>query len=311
MDIPVHTLRYFRCLADELHFGRAAERLSITSPSLSQQIAGLERTVGGRLFDRTSRSVSLTPLGSALVPHATRVLDAHDELGDWVSRTRRSDAPVLRIGVVAAGAAPLTSAIMAAVASMPDLRLEMRRVGFFEVVDELLGGSADVVLAAAPLAHDPAVIDATPLWTEPRVLVIPRSHRLAERGSISIGDVSEETFIAASGGDPATLAWWLVDPRPDGAHPRVGAHANDLEGILDLVEAGVGVNIAAASAAAHFPRPTLAFVPIEDIQPATVLLCTRRPPSALAADFARIALSEASRARGDRGDGVTSPSGVQ
>jgi len=296
VDIAIHTLRYFRVLADELHFGHAAARLSITSPSLSQQIAGLERQVGGTLFDRTSRSVALTELGAAMVPYADRVLEAHEALTAWAERQRTASGPTLRIGVVAAGAGPLTPAIMGAVARVPGLRLEMRRVGFFAVVDELTAGRADVVLAPAPLAHDPAVIDASPLWTEPRVLVVPASHALASRASVSIADTRDETFIAASGGDAAALAWWLVDPRPDGSRPRVGPRADDIEGILDLVSAGMGVNIAAASAATHFPRADLAFVPIRDIEPATVLLCTRRPRSSIAATFAEIAQAEARRA---------------
>ncbi|WP_062202023.1 LysR family transcriptional regulator [Demequina salsinemoris] len=296
MDVAIHTLRYFSVLAEELHFGRAAERLSISSPSLSQQIAGLERSVGGQLFERTSRSVALTGLGASLVPYAAKVIDAHDELCGWAERQRAATGPTLRIGVVAAGAAPLTATIMNAVRSIPDLRLEMRRVGFFEVVSELLADRVDVVLAAAPLEHDPALVSTSPLWTEPRVLVVPSGHPLADRDSISIDEIPDETFIAASGADRAALAWWLVDPRPDGSHPRIGAHANDIEGILDLVEAGVGVNIAAASAASHFPRPTLAFVPIRDIEPATVLLCTRAQRTEIAESFARIAQTEARRA---------------
>ncbi|WP_143338259.1 LysR family transcriptional regulator [Demequina sp. NBRC 110054] len=296
MDVAIHTLRYFSVLAEELHFARAAERLSISSPSLSQQISGLERSVGGQLFERTSRSVALTTLGTALLPHATKVIEAHDELCAWVERQRAATGPSLRIGVVAAGAAPLTATIMNAVRSIPDLRLEMRRVGFFDVVPELLADRVDVVLAAAPLAHDPTVVSTSPLWTEPRVLVVPAAHPLAGRESISIDEIPHETFIAASGADPEALSWWLVDPRPDGSHPHVGARANDIEGILDLVEAGMGVNIAAASAAAHFPRASLAFVPVRDIEPATVLLCTRTQRSDIAERFAQIAQTEARRA---------------
>ncbi|WNM28485.1 LysR family transcriptional regulator [Demequina capsici] len=296
MDVAIPTLRYFTVLAAELHFGRAAERLSISSPSLSQQISGLERSIGGQLFERTSRSVTLTALGAAFLPHATKVVEAHDELCEWVERRRVATGPTLRIGVVAAGAAPLTAAIMSAVGSIPDLGLEMRRVGFFDVVGELLNDRADVVLAAAPLPHDPATVEASPLWTEPRVLVVPAGHPLADRSSIEIAETAGETFVAASGADPQALAWWVVDPRPDGSHPRIGARADDIEGILDLVEAGMGVNIAAASAATHFPRSTLAFVPVRDIEPATVLLCTRAQRSPIAETFVRIAQTEARRA---------------
>ncbi|WP_296665828.1 LysR family transcriptional regulator [Demequina sp.] len=301
MEIAIPTLRYFTVLAQELHFGRAAERLTISSPSLSQQIAGLERTVGGRLFDRTSRSVALTPLGAALLPHATRVVEAHDDLTAWVSEQRSPGETTLRLGVVAAGAGPLTAAIMTAVSHIPHLRLEMRRVGFFDVQEELVARRVDAVLAPAPLPHDDDLLATAPLWTEPRVLIMRASHPLASRASISIDEVGDETFVAVSGDHADAIAWWTVDPRPDGSHPRLGPRADDIEGLLELVSAGMGVNIAAASAAAHYPRADLAFVPIRDIEPATVLLCTRRRREPVVAAFAEIAQTEARRAWAEGG----------
>lgn len=299
MDVSVPTLRYFCVLAEELHFGRAAARLTIASPSLSQQIAGLERAVGGRLFERTSRSVALTPLGTALLPRATRVVEAHDDLTAWVASQRTSGPTTLRLGVVAAGAGPLTAAIMTAVSQIPHLRLEMRRVGFFDVERELVARRADAVLAPAPLPHDQEVLATAPLWTEPRVLVMRADHPLARRESISIAEVRDETFVAVSGDQDDAVAWWTVDPRPDGSHPRLGPRADDIEGLLELVSAGMGVNIAAASAAAHYPRADLAFVPIDDIEPATILLCTRRHREPVVTAFEEIAQAEARRAAGE------------
>ena len=304
MDVPIHTLRYFCVLADELHFAAAAARLNISSPSLSQQIARLEATVGARLFERTSRSVSLTEVGAELLPHARAAVEAHDDVVHWIATRWRAPDRVLRIGLVAAGAGPLTTAaISSAVEQIPDLRLEMRRVGFFDAEAELMAGRVDAVFAPAPLAVDPARVTAAPLWTEPRVLVTSSSHRLAGRTSVSIDETRDETFIVVSGGDPEILAWWLVDPRPDGSHPRRGPAAEDIDGILELCAAGVGVNIAAASAATHYRRPELAFIPIDDIEPATVLLCTRRRSDAVVSAFGAIVAAEAGRiAAGEGGD---------
>ncbi|WP_062385538.1 LysR family transcriptional regulator [Demequina iriomotensis] len=299
MDVSVPTLRYFCVLAEELHFAHAAARLTITSPSLSQQIAGLERSVGGRLFERTSRSVTLTPLGTALLPRARQVVEAHDELTAWIAERRAPGEATLRLGVVAAGAGPLTAAIMTAVSQIPNLRLEMRRVGFFEVERELVARRVDAVLAPAPLPHDQEVLSTAPLWTEPRVLILRATHPLAGRPSISIDEVRDETFVAVSGDQSEAIAWWTVDPRPDGSHPQLGPRADDIEGLLELVSAGMGVNIAAASAAAHYPRADLAFVPIGDIEPATILLCTRRRREPVVAAFEVIAQAEARRARGE------------
>ena len=290
MDVPMHALRYFCVLADELHFGRAAALLSISAPSLSQQISRLERTVGVRLFDRNPRRVALTDAGAELLPLASRVRDDHDAVLRWAAAQRDDRGPLLRIGMVAAGAGPLTTAILtSAVQRMPDVRIEMRRLGFFDVREALNEGRVDVAIAPAPIEIDDRIV-ARPLYSEPRVLVVPSSHRLADRDAIDIREVSDEVFVIASGGAPAIIDWWLVDPRPDGSHPRRGPVADDFEGLLELVAAGVGVNIASAAAAQHYRREGVSFVRIRDIEPATILLVsTARPANAAVATFTSIA----------------------
>lgn len=281
MDIPLHVIRYFCVLADELHFGKAAAALSISAPSLSQQISRLERTIGTPLFERNPRKVTLTAAGAELLPLARRVRDDHDDLLRWADGLAggAADGELLRIGLIAAGAGALTTAILsAAVQRMPTMRLEMRRLGFFDTRDELLDGRVDVVFAPAPFESDDRIV-ADPLWSEPRVLVVPSSHPIADRESISINEVADEVFVSASGGPPEVLDWWLVDPRPDGSHPQRGPVADDFEGLLELVAAGVGVNIASASAASHYGREGVRFVRIRDIEPSTILLCSLKRPS--------------------------------
>lgn len=274
MDIPLHVLRYFCVLADELHFGKAAAALSISPPSLSQQISRLEWTIGAQLFERTPRKVLLTAAGAELLPLARRVGDDHREIMRWASARRGAvDGQLLRIGMVAAGAGSLTTAILTgAVQRLPSARIEMRRMGFFDTPDELLAGRVDVVFAPGPLAVD-ARIEAHPLWTEPRVLVVPRSHRFADRETVSIDEVRDEVFVTAGGGAPEIVNWWLVDPRPDGSHPTRGPVADDFEGLLELVAAGGGVNIASSAATLHYRRDGIAYPRIVDVEPATIYLC--------------------------------------
>ncbi|QKJ20883.1 LysR family transcriptional regulator [Microbacterium hominis] len=275
MDVPIHTIRYFCVLADELHFGRAAERLSITPPSLSQQISKLEDQIGVRLFDRSPRKVELTAHGRELLPLARRVQDDHEQVLAWARATRRDrDAPSLRVGVVAAGAGVLTTqAIATTLQRVPSARIEMRRLGFFDVIEDLDSARADVVFAPWPLNLPPR-IRVEKLWSEPRVLVVPVGHRLADREAISILEAADEIFVAAGGGDPEIIDWWLVDPRPDGSRAHRGPTADSVEGLLELVAAGAGVNIAGESAAHHYRRAELAYLPITDIEPATIVLCT-------------------------------------
>jgi DNA-binding transcriptional LysR family regulator len=267
-------------LADELHFGKAAAALNISAPSLSQQITKLERTIGVPLFERNPRKVTLTPAGAELLPLARRVRDDHDDVLRWAeAASGEGEVEPLRIGLIAAGAGALTTAILStAVQRMPDLRIEMRRLGFFDTVGELLDGRVDVVFAPAPFGADDRIV-ADPLWSEPRVLVVPSTHRLADRDSVSIDEIGDEVFVSASGGVPEILDWWLVDPRPDGSHPTRGPVADDFEGLLELVAAGTGVNIAGASAATYYGREGLSFIRIRDIEPSTILLCSLKRPA--------------------------------
>ncbi len=275
MDVPIHVIRYFCVLAEELHFGRAAERLRITPPSLSQQISRLEGQIGVQLFDRSPRKVELTAYGRDLLPLARRVQDDHDQVLAWARSIQRDrEAPSLRVGVVAAGAGVLTTqAIATMLQRVPNARIEMRRLGFFDVVDDLDSGRADVVFAPWPMRLPPRV-RVEGLWSEARVLVVPAEHRLAARESISILETADETFVTAAGGDPDIIDWWVVDPRPDGSRPRRGPTADSVEGLLELVAAGAGVNIAGESAAHHYRRDELAYVRIDDIDPATIVLCS-------------------------------------
>jgi DNA-binding transcriptional LysR family regulator len=275
MDIPLHVLRYFCVLAHELHFGRAAAALNISAPSLSQQISRLEKTIGVQLFERSPRKVELTQAGVELLPLARRVRDDHADVIGWArERQRASEGYLLRVGVVAAGAGALTTATLTtAMERMPQLRIEMRRLGFFDTVSELLAGRVDIAFAPGPIDADDR-IRIEPLWSEPRVLVVPAGHRFASRESITIDETNDEVFIAASGDQRAIIDWWVVDPRPDGTHPRRGPVADDIEGLLELVATGAGVNIAAAGASKHYARAELAFIPITDIEPNTILLCT-------------------------------------
>ncbi|GAA1002098.1 LysR family transcriptional regulator [Subtercola frigoramans] len=274
MEVPIHVIKYFCTLADELHFGKAAASLGIATPSLSQQVSKLEASLGTKLFERNSRQVSLTSAGLELLPLARRVRDDHDHLLAWADRQQRNvDGRLLRIGMVAAGAGPLTTRILAAaVDKLPAMRIEMRRIGFFDTSNELLEGRVDVVFAPAPMHMDDRIL-AEPLWREPRVLVVPDGHRLAARESIGIMECAEDVFVSASGGAPDIIDWWLADPRPDGSHPLRGPVADDFEGLIELVAARVGVNIASFGASQQFRRDGVSFVRITDIEPATILLC--------------------------------------
>jgi DNA-binding transcriptional LysR family regulator len=287
MDVPIHVIRYFCVLAEELHFGRAAERLSITPPSLSQQISRLEQQLDVKLFDRSPRKVELTRYGRELLPLARRVQDDHDQLLNWGRSLQRDQkTPLLRVGVVAAGAGALTTAAIAStMQAIPQARIEMRRLGFFDVASELESGRVDVVFAPSPMLL-PARIRIEPLWLEPRVLVVPADHVLAERESVSILETNDEVFVSVAGGVQEVVDWWIVDPRPDGSRVKRGPTADSVDGLFELVAAGAGVNIAGQSASRQYRRDELAFITITDIEPATIVLCSLNDsPNPMVATF--------------------------
>ena len=201
MDVPIHVIRYFCVLAEELHFGRAAERLSITPPSLSQQISRLEQQLDVKLFDRSPRKVELTAYGRDLLPFARRVQDDHDQLLELGAfdppRSRR--AGVAGRGRCGRSRSLTTAAIAATMQAIPQARIEMRRLGFFDVAEELEAGRVDVVFAPCPMQLPPRV-RAEPLWREPRVLVVRVDHSLATRDEISILETADLMFLSVANG---------------------------------------------------------------------------------------------------------------
>ena len=229
MDLTVAQLRYVVAVAEELHFTRAAERLSITTPALSQQIALVERRLGTTLFRRTSRAVELTAAGAELVPLARRVVAAMDEVLDW-GIDRRSAGEILRVGVPIGWA--LMSRILASAAErLPGVQVRTHRINFGEAAGALRADRIDVALTPLLDMGRAQGLHVVPLWSEPRVLVVGTGHPLARRASVRLEETDGERFVAI--GDPSDYAAWVVVPRPSGAVPRIDSGADTFEDVLD------------------------------------------------------------------------------
>ncbi|WP_051399851.1 LysR family transcriptional regulator [Haloechinothrix halophila] len=286
MDLTIQQLRYFVAVAEHLHFTRAAERLHIAPPSLSQQIAAIERRVGSPLFRRTSRRVELTASGAELLPLARRAIASVEEILTWADRRRGADQQV-RLGLVVGNR--ISSAILSAAAKqLPGVRWEVRRIGFGESVQALKEGRADVVLTPSVRPPSAGGLCAVPLWSEGRVLVVSSTHPLADRGWVDLDETNGERFIASDGA-PSDLAEWFVVPRPGGFTPRVESLVTNFEEVLDVCSAGLGVNIAGSTAAVSYARPDITYVPIRGITDATVYLLRESPAPEAVIAFERIA----------------------
>jgi DNA-binding transcriptional LysR family regulator len=197
IDLEPRLLRYFLAVAEELHFGRAAVRLHISQPSLSNQIRKLERSLGTELFVRTSREVKLTTAGRALLEEARLALAALDRAAE---RTRLAGAGItgtLRLGYPPPASFETLGAILGAVEDdNPNMTVVASELFSAEIPGRVLAGELDVGLALHPDAM--TGVRAETLRVEPLAAVLSSRHRLANQSFISLADLENETLLLFS-----------------------------------------------------------------------------------------------------------------
>lgn len=277
VEVNVRLLQCLVTVVDEGHFGRAAERLYISPPALSQQIRRLERQVGVRLIDRSSHPVRPLPDSLEFVEAARAVLVESDRAMAIARGLRRRSENRLSVGFVLTFAGPFTRPILDEFAvAAPDVTIELVELGFGDQVAAVLDGTVDVSFAVGPLEPDRRLTTDVVL-TEPRRLAVAATHPLAQRGSVRITEIAESPQICVAP-DQVTnrwFRWWSVDPRPDGSRPRYGPPCHSAVDFLEFVGSGRGVGITASSLGDLFPRPGIAYVPIEDVEDSTTYFCSR------------------------------------
>ncbi|TCO53101.1 LysR family transcriptional regulator [Actinocrispum wychmicini] len=263
-------LGYFVAVAEELHFGRAAERLGIAQPPLSRAIKQLEHRLGVALFERTSRKVVLTAAGEVLFHEGRKALDA---LSAATLRTQRAGEPRPRLVLVMkpAGDSALLDSILAAYAEDADsIPVELSVCGIGEQSGILRDGRADVALLHAPY-DDMSGFDTEELHSEDSVAVLPRGHRLADCDHLIMADMAGETF-----------------PRWPGK-PGSGPLVRDSAQLLLLVALGRTIAVLPESVRAHL-RDDLVTVPVLDGPvTTTVVAWPERSRSRAVAAFVRAA----------------------
>jgi DNA-binding transcriptional LysR family regulator len=266
--IELRVWRQFVALADELHFGRAATRLHMTQPPLTQAIQGLERAIGVPLFKRTRRSVALTPAGAALLPQVRRLLAAAVELPRVAQAAAAGLAGQLRLAFVSNIAyGPLPDWLRSFRAAHPDVALQLREA----TLDvQLAAFDADEVDAGfvlhAPGAAPPGFATSTVL-AEPLVMALPESHPAvlaAASGALPWGTVAAEPLVIF----PRNIAPSLFDAvlaayRAHGATPRIGQEAIQMQTIVNLVSAGMGLAWVPESLT-RLQRPGVAYRAVAD-----------------------------------------------
>jgi DNA-binding transcriptional LysR family regulator len=272
--LELRHLRYFVAVAEELHFGRAARRLHIAQPALSQQIKRLEAIVGGPLLARTSRSVALTPAGAAFLDRARRLLAQAGESLDEAARIGRGESGTLDVGFVSSAITlGVPERIQAFRARFPDIRTRLHEGMTAQITARVLDGEADVgiVRDAEPVPE----LTATTLATEGFVAVVAATHRLAARRRLDAKALRDEPFVFYPRGAGELAYRRNLQPCADaGYEPRIVQEATNWVTAFHLVGAGVGVTIAPASAAEIRPA-TVVSVPLATAARTEVGLVTR------------------------------------
>ncbi|EPH7024408.1 LysR substrate-binding domain-containing protein [Pseudomonas aeruginosa] len=243
-------LRYFIAVAEELHFGRAAERLGISQPPLSQQIQALEEEIGARLFERTNRRVELTDAGRLFLDESRQVLAQVDKAVLLARRAHLGELGELKIGFTSS--APFTSTIPSSIHAFrkayPDVHLDLQEMSSRQVLKALLEESLQVGVIR-PLAL-PDAVHWVELFREPLVAVLRADHPLAagSEDGLAISALAEEPFVFF----PRSYGTGLYDQvialtRQAGFSPRIAQEASEAMTIIGLVSAGLGVSILPAS----------------------------------------------------------------
>ena len=256
--MEIRELRQFVAVAEELHFGRAAERLGISQPPLSRTISQLERRLGVALLERTSRTVTLTEAGSVLLAEGRAILSA---VAAAERRTRQAatDHPRLVLGAKAGASGELLAKLLDAYAA--EAGAVAVEVVLCESQPQLLlqSGQADVVLLHEP--YDSAAgLDAEALHSEAQIVVLPAAHPLAGRSQVRTTDVS--------GLPGLPLARW---PGPGGYPEGPGPEVHSLTELYELIELGRATAILPESCTADLRRD-LAAVPVADAPAVTTVI---------------------------------------
>jgi DNA-binding transcriptional LysR family regulator len=264
-DIELRHLRYFVAVAEELHFGRAAARLHLSQPPLSQQIRNLEETLGYALFHRTSRSVRLTTAGEAFLPRARRTLRNMQRDLEETRSIGRGEVGSLNIGFVGSAVLTTLPAIFRAYrAAYPRVHLQLHESFTSRVIEGMENGSLD----AGILRDGDAVegLQTAAIYSEPYIALLPASHRCAARKNISPAMLRDEPFVyypRTAGTRAYEKPLSIFDEH--GFRPQIAQEASHWLTIMSLIGAGFGVSIA-PSCVRRIAPPQVVCLPLRGVK---------------------------------------------
>ena len=268
--MDIRTLRCFLAVADELHFGRAAARLNMSQPPVTQHIQKLEKELGVSLFDRNKRHVRLTSSGTSLVEEAKRLLAQMDEIVFVVKRAERGDVGRLRIGFATtaflAGAGDIYHAVREKMPGITETWIELASA---EQIEALEKDRIDLGFARTPLEHPG--LSSIVIAEHGFLVALPADHQAAGAKKLKLSSLASETFVlspreTASGFHDVVIATCHAA----GFSPRVSYRARHLFTILNLVSIGAGIALV-PEFMAKLNIPGITLKQMTDVDPVTDL----------------------------------------
>ncbi len=275
MDVHLRGLRYFVAVAEELHFTHAAERLFVSQPALSRQIAKLETDLRVTLFDRDRRVVTLTGAGQALLDDARAILTEWDTAQRRLSDAAAAANAVLRIGMqTSVGRGIIGHLIDGLSARRPGWSVQIRQVSWDDPTAGLASHDNDVAFCWLPL-NDPGPYAWTVVASEPRLIALAVEHPLAAMQSIRFEQVERIPLVALPPEAGRLRDHWLAQDHRTSPAP-VATVARNADEAMEAVANGIGAVLISSGNARLYARPGITFVEVADLQPAHLALVWRR-----------------------------------
>lgn len=294
-------LRYFIAVAEELHFRRAAERLHMSQPPLSQQIRQLEEEVGATLLTRNQRKVELTAAGAAFLVRAREILDAVEDAARQARRVQRGEVGRLAVGFVGSAMYSFVPELLRAFREeKPDIALRLHELGTTEQLRQLEDGRLDVGFVR--LRGPRAGLASEAVLEEEIVVALPDVHPLAKRERLRLADLEGEGLVlltpAGSPGLRAALAGVITQL---GGEEQIVQEVAEMQTVIGLVAAGIGISLVPESVRA-LDRTGVTYRPLDGDAPAVRLAMVWREAddSPVLASFLAQARA-AAPAEGERG----------
>lgn len=261
--MDLRRLRYFVAVAEERHFGRAAERLFIAQPALSQQIRALEAELGVLLFTRSTRRVDLTPAGARLYPRVAALLVDADAAFDEARRIHEGAEGIVRLGFIGSATYSLMPALSRALrADAPGLRVDLRGEMLSPEVAEALASDRIDVGVLRPFTPS-AGVEVRTLRTEPLVVALPEGHRLAGGEAVALASLAGDSWVGYPDDTSATADAVGAATQAAGITPGEVTEVRETATLVSFVAAGLGVALV-PEGVRDVHLPGVVYLPLSD-----------------------------------------------